>query len=122
MRREGFEFSVSPPRVLLREEGGEKLEPLEEVVVEVEDAHGGAVIEVASAPATEGPCLYSQGQKLVTGDGVCNDVTCHGHCKNADKRVLYETLMKDVWPIPAERMALCKGHAWPCLDFHKGQG
>eukprot|EP00887_Chlorella_sp_A99_P000494 scaffold17.g494.t1 len=46
MRREGFELSVSPPRVVLREgEGGQKLEPLEEVVCEVEDAHAGEVIE-----------------------------------------------------------------------------
>lgn len=32
MRREGFELSVSPPKVVLREgEGGERLEPMEEV-------------------------------------------------------------------------------------------
>ncbi|EFN51124.1 hypothetical protein CHLNCDRAFT_141310 [Chlorella variabilis] len=45
MRREGFELSVSPPRVVLRHEEGQRLEPLEEVVCEVEDAHAGEVIE-----------------------------------------------------------------------------
>lgn len=46
MRREGFELSVSPPRVVLREEDGVKLEPMEEVVCEVLDEHAGEVIEV----------------------------------------------------------------------------
>ena len=47
MRREGFELSVSPPRVLLQDgdNPGEKLEPLEELVCEVEEQHGGEVIE-----------------------------------------------------------------------------
>ena len=37
MRREGFELSVSRPRVLYREEGGERLEPIEEVTVDVDE-------------------------------------------------------------------------------------
>eukprot|EP00899_Mesostigma_viride_P027535 jgi/Mesvir1/7967/Mv11877-RA.1 len=46
MRREGFELSVSPPKVLFREgEGGQKLEPVEEVMVEVEDQYTGVVIQ-----------------------------------------------------------------------------
>jgi len=46
MRREGFELSISRPQVLLREgENGEKLEPLEEVTVDVDDEYSGAVIE-----------------------------------------------------------------------------
>jgi GTP-binding protein len=46
MRREGFELSVSPPRVLERRgASGELLEPVEEVVCEVDDAHAGEVIE-----------------------------------------------------------------------------
>ena len=48
MRREGFEFSVSPPTVLYQQHRGQRHEPLEEVVCEVEDAHGGAVIEALS--------------------------------------------------------------------------
>ncbi len=46
MRREGFELSVSPPRVVLREEGGQKLEPIEEVICEVGDEQAGSIIEV----------------------------------------------------------------------------
>ncbi|MEM9013412.1 MAG: translational GTPase TypA [Pseudomonadota bacterium] len=45
MRREGFELSVSRPRVLFRHEGGQRLEPVEEVTVDVDDEFTGAVIE-----------------------------------------------------------------------------
>jgi GTP-binding protein len=45
MRREGFELSISRPRVILREEGGERLEPIEEVIVDVDDDFAGVVID-----------------------------------------------------------------------------
>ncbi len=45
MRREGFELSVSRPRVLLREENGQKLEPIEEVVIDVDEEFSGTVVE-----------------------------------------------------------------------------
>ena len=48
MRRESFELSVSPPRVLFKddpERPGRRLEPLEDVFVEVDEQHVGAVIE-----------------------------------------------------------------------------
>ncbi|MCP5036468.1 MAG: translational GTPase TypA [Rhodobacteraceae bacterium] len=45
MRREGFELSVSRPQVLLREENGQKLEPIEEATIDVDDEYSGAVIE-----------------------------------------------------------------------------
>ncbi|MEL7014160.1 MAG: translational GTPase TypA, partial [Pseudomonadota bacterium] len=46
MRREGFELSISRPRVLMREdEAGQRLEPVEEVTIDVDDEHSGAVIE-----------------------------------------------------------------------------
>lgn len=46
MRREGFEMSVSRPRVLLKEdEDGNKLEPYEEVYIEVDDEYSGVVVE-----------------------------------------------------------------------------
>ncbi|CAN6482707.1 unnamed protein product [Victoria cruziana] len=48
MRREGFELSVSPPRVMYKTEKGDKLEPLEEVTVEVNDEHVGLVMECLS--------------------------------------------------------------------------
>ncbi len=46
MRREGFELSISRPRVLYRyNEAGDRLEPLEEVVVDVDDEYSGNVVE-----------------------------------------------------------------------------
>ncbi len=49
MRREGFELSISRPRVLYQAgEHGEKLEPMEEVTVDVDDPYTGIVIEKIS--------------------------------------------------------------------------
>jgi len=45
MRREGFEFSLSRPEVITKEENGVHLEPFEFVVVDVPDEYSGAVIE-----------------------------------------------------------------------------
>ncbi len=45
MRREGFELSVSRPQVLYRYDGDTKLEPVEEVTIDVDDEYSGAVIE-----------------------------------------------------------------------------
>jgi GTP-binding protein len=50
LRREGFELSISRPRVVTRkdEETGETLEPIEEVVIDVDDEFTGPVIEKVS--------------------------------------------------------------------------
>ncbi|NOC44644.1 MULTISPECIES: translational GTPase TypA [Ruegeria] len=45
MRREGFELSISRPQVLFREENGQRLEPIEEVTIDVDDEYSGSVIE-----------------------------------------------------------------------------
>ncbi len=46
MRREGFELSISRPRVLMhRDENGNLLEPIEEVVVDVDEEFSGTVVE-----------------------------------------------------------------------------
>jgi GTP-binding protein len=47
MRREGFELSVSRPRVLLKEDPatGEVLEPIEEVVIDLDEEHSGIVVQ-----------------------------------------------------------------------------
>jgi GTP-binding protein len=55
MRREGFEVSISRPRVVYRkdEESGERLEPIEEVVIDVDEDYAGVVIEKLSARKAE---------------------------------------------------------------------
>ncbi|MCV6607973.1 MAG: translational GTPase TypA [Campylobacterales bacterium] len=45
MRREGFEFSISRPEVIIKEIDGQKNEPFEHLVVDVPDDFTGAVIE-----------------------------------------------------------------------------
>jgi GTP-binding protein len=50
MRREGFELSVSRPQVLFREENGQRLEPVEEVTIDVDDDYSGAVIKKLTGP------------------------------------------------------------------------
>ncbi len=49
MRREGFELSISRPRVLFQtDEKGNKLEPIEEVVIDVDEQYSGTVVEKMS--------------------------------------------------------------------------
>jgi GTP-binding protein len=55
LRREGFELSISRPRVVYQTdpETGERLEPIEEVVVDVDDDFSGIVIEKLSGRKAE---------------------------------------------------------------------
>ncbi len=55
MRREGFELSISRPRVLFKQcpETGQTLEPLEEITIDVDDSYSGVVIEKLSLRKAE---------------------------------------------------------------------
>ena len=55
MRREGFEVSISRPRVVYQydEATGERMEPVEEVMIDVDDEFSGIVIEKLSARKAE---------------------------------------------------------------------
>ncbi|PDT89444.1 translational GTPase TypA [Bradyrhizobium sp. Y36] len=55
MRREGFELSVSRPRVVFQkdEATGQTLEPIEEVVVDVDEEHSGVVVQKMSERKSE---------------------------------------------------------------------
>jgi GTP-binding protein len=55
MRREGFELSISRPRVVFQTdpETGERLEPIEDVMIDVDDEFSGIVIEKLSARKAE---------------------------------------------------------------------
>ncbi|MCB1351850.1 MAG: translational GTPase TypA [Rhodobacteraceae bacterium] len=48
MRREGFELSISRPRVLFRDEDGQTLEPIEEVTIDVDEEFAGTVVDKLS--------------------------------------------------------------------------
>ncbi len=49
MRREGYEFQVSPPRVLNKLEDGVLMEPMERVVIDAPEQYAGSVIEKLSS-------------------------------------------------------------------------
>ncbi|MEF2071562.1 translational GTPase TypA [Consotaella aegiceratis] len=54
MRREGFELGVSRPRVVMKEgENGGTLEPIEEVVIDVDEEHSGVVVQKMSERKAE---------------------------------------------------------------------
>ena len=45
MRREGYEMEVSRPQVIMKKMGGQTLEPVEEVIIEVDEEHQGVVMQ-----------------------------------------------------------------------------
>ncbi|WP_366555464.1 translational GTPase TypA [Aquibaculum sediminis] len=53
MRREGYELSISRPRVLFKNENGQRLEPVEEVQVDVDEEFAGVVVEKLSQRRAE---------------------------------------------------------------------
>lgn len=53
MRREGFELSISRPRVLFKMEEGQRLEPIEEVQIDVDEEYAGVVVEKLSQRRAE---------------------------------------------------------------------
>ena len=66
MRREGFEFQVSRPRVITRTgENGEKLEPYEELAIDVPEDYLGVVIEKLGPRKAEMIEMKNPGQGLV---------------------------------------------------------
>jgi GTP-binding protein len=71
MRREGYEFAVSRPRIITRKgPGGEVLEPYEEVVIDVPEAYVGVVIEVLGSRRGEMLEMRSSGQGQGEGSGL----------------------------------------------------
>lgn len=67
MRREGYEFCIGPPQVIMKEdEDGKKLEPFEEAVVEVGEEYNGAVVELLSNRKGEMLDLVTNDKKMTT--------------------------------------------------------
>ncbi|MEG2086927.1 MAG: translational GTPase TypA [Angelakisella sp.] len=64
MRREGFEFQVSAPKVLFKEENGKKLEPYEEFVVDVPEQYMGSVIEKVGGRKGEMRSMNPKGSRM----------------------------------------------------------
>ena len=65
MRREGYELGVSKPRVVFKEEGGKKLEPMELLTVDVEEQHQGGVMQALGERKGEMAGMESDGRGRV---------------------------------------------------------
>jgi GTP-binding protein len=68
MRREGFELAVSRPEVIFREIDGEVCEPYEQLTVDVEEAHQGAIMETLGARKGELKDMVPDGKGRVRLD------------------------------------------------------
>jgi GTP-binding protein len=61
MRREGFEMTVSRPRVLFKEEGGQRTEPVEEVTIDVDEEYASTVVDKMNKRKAEMVDMRSSG-------------------------------------------------------------
>jgi len=66
MRRENYEFTISKPQVIIKEEGGVKQEPYEVVHIEVPQAYSGTVIEELSRRKGEMRALATNEHDITT--------------------------------------------------------
>lgn len=65
MRREGYEFQVSKPEVIFKEKDGVKLEPYENVFIDVPDENAGGCIECLAQRRGEMTDMHSNGIRTV---------------------------------------------------------
>jgi GTP-binding protein len=66
MRREGLEMTVSKPKVIIKEEEGQKLEPIEKAYIETPEEYSGAVIEELAKRKGEMQHLETSDTGIVT--------------------------------------------------------
>ena len=64
MRREGYEFAVSMPKVLYQYENGKKMEPIEQVIVDVPENAVGAVMEKLGSRRGELVTMHPTGDRI----------------------------------------------------------
>ena len=77
LRREGHELLIGRPRVLWRDEGGRRLEPVEEVTVDVDEAFAGIVVEGLSARKGVVVDMRETGAGERTGTGAKTRLVLH---------------------------------------------
>jgi GTP-binding protein len=65
LRREGYEFSVSRPEIVLREVDGRRCEPVEDVVADVPEAYSGIVMEKLSARKGSLKAMKREGERVM---------------------------------------------------------
>ena len=68
MRREGFELAVSRPEVIIKEIDGQPMEPIEQLVVDIEEQHQGGVMEKLGTRKAQLKNMESDGKGRVRLD------------------------------------------------------
>ena len=68
MRREGFELAVSRPEVIIKEIDGQPMEPIEQLVVDIEEQHQGGVMEKLGTRKAQLKDMVSDGKGRVRLD------------------------------------------------------
>ncbi|TZF90817.1 translational GTPase TypA [Cognatilysobacter lacus] len=68
MRREGFELAVSRPEVIVKEIDGQQMEPIEQLVVDIEEQHQGGVMEKLGTRKAQLKNMESDGKGRVRLD------------------------------------------------------
>jgi len=96
LRREGYELQVSKPHVIIKEENGKKLEPFEEITVDIPEGFSGVVIE-----------------KLSKRRGQLMDV----RNKNKQTRLLFEIPTRGLLGYRSEFVVDTKGNGILCTHF-----
>ena len=61
MRREGFELTVSRPQVVYKEENGQRMEPIEEVIIDVDEEYSSGVVDALNRRKGEMKDMRSSG-------------------------------------------------------------
>ena len=64
LRREGYEFSVARPEIILREEDGAKCEPVEDVWIEVPEVSAGSVMEKLGSRRGRMSSMEHKGERM----------------------------------------------------------
>ncbi|HBA36874.1 TPA: translational GTPase TypA [Candidatus Falkowbacteria bacterium] len=96
LRREGYELQVSQPQVIIKEENGEKMEPFEELTIDIPEAMTGVVID-----------------KISRRKGRMSDLKTH----NGQSRLLFEIPTRGLLGYRNEFVVDTRGEGILCSHF-----
>jgi len=96
LRREGYELQVSQPQVIIKEENGEKLEPFEEITIDIPENMTGVVIE-----------------KISKRRGLLKDLKTH----NSQSRLIFEIPTRGLLGYRGEFIVDTRGEGILCAHF-----
>ena len=120
MRREGFELSVSRPKVLFQQgQSGEMLEPIEEVVIDVDEQHAGVVVQKLAERKRRDDRDAALRRRPRAADLPCADARTDRLSRRASHRHArhrgHEPRVSHLWPAPRRDYRA----AQRCLDLDR---